>query len=223
VKLAVVVQRYGADINGGAELHARYIAERLSRHAEVEVVTTCARDYVTWKNELPAGLTTVNGVSVRRFPVRRERQPHDFGRRSEHVFKDTHSYADEIAWLESEGPTSPALINYLDRAASNFDFILVFSYRYYHAWHAARRLAGQVILVPTAERDPAVGLTMFGPVFRGVRAIMYNSHEERAMITQVASNQHVPGVVVGVGSDVPGRTDPARFRRRHKLHRPFGI
>ena len=55
VKLAVVVQRYGADINGGAELHARYIAERLSRHAEVEVVTTCARDYVTWRNELPAG------------------------------------------------------------------------------------------------------------------------------------------------------------------------
>ena len=33
MKLAVVVQRYGADINGGAEQHARYIAERLSRHA----------------------------------------------------------------------------------------------------------------------------------------------------------------------------------------------
>jgi glycosyltransferase involved in cell wall biosynthesis len=223
VKLAVVVQRYGADINGGAELHARYIAERLSRHAEVEVVTTCARDYVSWKNELPAGVTTVNGVAVRRFPVNRERQPYDFGRRSEHVFKNTHSYADEIAWLESEGPTSPALIKYLERAASNFDFVLVFSYRYYTAFHAARRLAGKVILVPTAERDPAIGLTMFGPVFRGVRAIMYNSHEERAMIQQVASNQTVPGVVVGVGSDVPGRTDPGRFRRRHKIHRPFAI
>ena len=37
MKLAVVVQRYGADINGGAELHARYIAEHLARHAEVEV------------------------------------------------------------------------------------------------------------------------------------------------------------------------------------------
>ena len=60
VKLAVVVQRYGADINGGAELHARYIAERLSRHAEVEVVTTCARDYVTWKNELPPGVEEIN-------------------------------------------------------------------------------------------------------------------------------------------------------------------
>ena len=82
MKLAVVVQRYGADINGGAELHARYIAEHLSRHAEVEVVTTCARDYVTWRNELPAGVEQVNGVTVRRFPVAHERKPHDFGRRS---------------------------------------------------------------------------------------------------------------------------------------------
>src|SRR6185369_14892610 len=68
VKLAVVVQRYGADISGGAELHARYVAERLARHAEVTVLSTCARDYISWKNELPAGEETINGVKVRRFP-----------------------------------------------------------------------------------------------------------------------------------------------------------
>ena len=56
MKLAVVVQRYGADINGGAELHARYIAERLSRHAQVEVLTTCAKNYVSWRNERPPGV-----------------------------------------------------------------------------------------------------------------------------------------------------------------------
>jgi hypothetical protein len=67
VKLAVVVQRYGADINGGAELHARYIAERMAKQADVEVVTTCARDYVTWKNELAPGTETIHGVQVRRF------------------------------------------------------------------------------------------------------------------------------------------------------------
>jgi hypothetical protein len=64
VKVAVVVQRYGADINGGAELHARYIAEHLARHTEVEVLTTCARDYVTWRNELPAGVEQIGGVTV---------------------------------------------------------------------------------------------------------------------------------------------------------------
>ncbi len=223
MKLAVVAQRYGADINGGAELHARYIAERLARHAEVEVVTTCARDYVSWRNELKPGLETVNGVSVRRFPVTRERQPLDFGRRSRQVFEETHSLADELAWLDAEGPTSPALVNYLSQSASSFDYVLLFSYRYYHAWHAARRLANKAILVPTAERDPAIGLSLFGPTFRSVRGIMYNSYEERAMIQGATGNEHVPGVVVGVGSEVPARTDPARFRRRHKINRPFAI
>jgi glycosyltransferase involved in cell wall biosynthesis len=223
VKLAVVVQRYGADVNGGAELHARYIAERLARHAQVEVLTTCARNYVTWRNELPAGVDRVNGIPVRRFPVRHERHPLEFGRRSQRVFEHRHSIADELAWLDSEGPTSPALISHLARSADSFDYVILFSYRYYLAWHGARRLSQKAVLVPTAERDPAIGLGIFGPVFRGVRGIMYNSHEERAMIQAATNNQDVPGVVVGVGSDVPDRTDPARFRRRHRINRPFAI
>jgi hypothetical protein len=57
MKVAIVVQRYGADISGGAELHARYIAEHLARHADVRVLTTCARDYLTWRNEFPPAST----------------------------------------------------------------------------------------------------------------------------------------------------------------------
>src|SRR4051812_28074479 len=178
MNIAIAVQRYGADINGGAELHARFIAERLSRVATVEVVTTCARDYVTWKNELPAGVEQVNGISVRRFPVAHERRPDEFGRRSVRVFDRPHSVADELRWLESEGPASPAMVAYLEQAAKDLDFVLLFSYRYYHAWHLARRIAAKAIVVPTAERDAAIGLSIFGPVFRGVRAIMYNSPEE---------------------------------------------
>ena len=221
MKLAVAVQRYGADINGGAELHARYIAERLSRHADVEVVTTCARDYVTWRNELPPGTEQVNGVTVRRFAVNHERVPRDFGRHSERVFNHTHSIADELAWLESEGPASPAMVDYLTKTP--FDYVILFSYRYFHAWHGARRLASKSVLVPTAERDPAIALEIFRPVFKGVRAVMYNSPEEQAMIQAVADNAAVPGVVVGVGSDVPDRSDPARFRRKFGIDRPFAI
>jgi glycosyltransferase involved in cell wall biosynthesis len=222
MKLAVAVQRYGADINGGAELHARYVAERLAAHADVEVVTTCARDYVTWKNERTAGVETINGISVRRFPVDHERDPNTFGRHSRRVFEHTHSLADELTWLDSEGPTSRRMVDYLSRPDA-FDFVILFSYRYYHAYHVARRLPAKSILVPTAERDPAIGLAIFGPVFRAVRALMYNSHEERAMIQAASGNTDVPGVVVGVGSDVPERADAQRFRRKFKIDRPFAI
>ncbi len=222
MRLAIAVQRYGADINGGAELHARYIAERLAKHAEVEVVTTCAKDYVTWRNELPAGVERVNGINVRRFPVAHERDPGVFGRHSRRVFEQTHSIADELTWLESEGPASRGIVDYLT-GTSAFEFVLLFSYRYYHAYHLARRLSQKSILVPTAERDPAIGLSIFGPIFRAVRALMYNSFEERAMIQAVSGNTDVPGVVVGVGSDVPDRADSERFRETFKIERPFAL
>jgi glycosyltransferase involved in cell wall biosynthesis len=223
VKLAIVVQRYGADISGGAELHARYIAERLARYADVEVLTTCAKDYVSWQNDLPAGNDTVNGIIVRRFPVTRPRDANDFGRRSAAVFEKTHSIADELKWLESEGPCSPALVRHIRNTRGDFDFFVFFSYRYYHAWHGVREVAAKAVLVPTAERDPAAGVSIFGPVFRGVRGIMYNSFEERAMIQGVSGNASVPGVVVGVGSAIPDRTQPWRFRKKFNIKRPFAM
>jgi glycosyltransferase involved in cell wall biosynthesis len=223
VKLAFVVQRYGHAINGGAELHARYIAERLARHADVEVLTTCAVDYVSWKNELPEGVEKVNGVPVRRFRVKHERDPIAFGRLSERVFNQSHSIGDELDWLDAEGPTSPGLIDYVGAHANDYDFFIFFSYRYYHAYHGVRAVAPRAILVPTAERDSAVGLSIFKSVFRNVRALMYNSPEERAMIQAITANQDVPGVVVGVGSEVPSNPQATRFRQKFDIRGPFAV
>ena len=223
MKIAVVVQRYGESVNGGAELHARYIAEHLARHADVEVLTTCAVDYVTWRNELPPGIEQVRGVRVRRFRVSPERDPLQFGQRSGHVFNDTHSLSDELEWMDAQGPTSRDLVEHVRRHAADYDYCVFFSFRYYQAYHGARAAGPRAVLVPTAERDATVGLAMFGPVFRGVRALMYNSPEERAMIQAVSANHDVPGVVVGIGSDVPQHTQPARFRQKHDIRGPFAV
>jgi glycosyltransferase involved in cell wall biosynthesis len=223
VKIGIVVQRYGAEINGGAELHARYIAERLARHVQVEVLTTCATDYITWRNALPPGVENVRGITVRRFAVSRERDPEEFGRHSALVFGERHSLRDELAWLDAEGPTSPGLVAHLREHESSFDFFIFFSFRYYHSYHGARAVSPKTILVPTAERDGALGLAMFGPIFRGVRAIMYNSFEERALINRVSQNEHVPGVVVGVGSEIPESTSASRFRQKFNLRDRFAV
>ena len=223
MKLVIVVQRYGAEINGGSELHARYVAERLSAHADVRVLTTCARDYVTWRNEWAPGEERVNGIPVERFAVARERDTIDFRGRSSRLFGERHSIHDELGWLESQGPTSPTLMKRLSRVADDCDFVLLFSVRYSPAFYGARFAAQKAVLIPTAERESALGLSIFPPVFRGVRAIMYNSFEERALVTTLSSNTHVPGVVVGVGSQIPDAVDPARARSKFRLHNPFII
>jgi glycosyltransferase involved in cell wall biosynthesis len=223
VKLAVVVQRYGQAINGGAELHARYIAEHLARHADVEVLTTCASDYVTWRNEFASGVERVNGVAVRRFPVKHERNPLVFGKRSDLVFHERHSLGDELDWLDAEGPACPALVGYIEKHAADYDYLIFFSYRYDHTYHGVRAAGSRAVLVPTAERDSAVGLSIFKPIFKGVRALMYNSPEEQAMIQSLSGNLNVPSVVVGVGSDVPSNVQPGRFRKKFDIGGPFAV
>ncbi len=215
MKLAFVVQRYGAAINGGAELHCRWIAEHMNRHGDVEVLTTRADDYITWKNHYRRGREVVNGVPVRRFGVARRRDPGRFGRIQEHVFGNEHTETDELRWLDEEGPRAPGLIRYIRRHAADYDYFVFFSYRYYHSYWGIRAVPEKSVLVPTAERDPVVHLRIFRDLFRLPRAFVYNSVEERDMINRASGNSGIPGDVVGVGIEVPAASSGARFRAAH--------
>ena len=73
MKLACVIHRFGADIAGGSEQHCRIVAERLAARHDVTVLTTCARDHITWKNEYPEGDSQHGPVHVRRYAVARRR------------------------------------------------------------------------------------------------------------------------------------------------------
>ena len=220
MKLGFVVQRYGLDIAGGAEYHGRLVAEHLARHAEVEVLTTCASDYVTWENHYPEGAETLNGVRVHRFPVARPRDVYRFAEWSRRI-EGPHAEEDERRWLEEEGPLSPRLVAEVAQRRRAYDFLLLFSYRYYTTYHGLRAAPERAVLVPTAENDGIYRLSIFPPLFRLPRAIVWNSPEERDMIRDAARNEAVPGEVVGVGSELPEHLDPAGFRRRRGIDGPF--
>ena len=89
-RIAFVVQRYGLEVSGGAELHCRQVVERLAPQFDIEVLTTCAQDYVTWENVYLPGLDAVNGIPVRRFPTTRTRETR-FGARSAWLYRHPHT------------------------------------------------------------------------------------------------------------------------------------
>jgi len=213
-KIAVIVQRYGLEINGGAEYHARLIAEKLSRHFTIEVFTTTAFDYVTWSHHYPAEREELNGVRVNRFRVQKPRDPEVFGSIQRHIFQDEHVLADEMRWLEEEGPRVPELLRELERREREFAYFIFFSYRYYHSYHGVRKFGRKALLVPTAEHDQVVYLNLFKDFFNLPAAIIYNSPEEKELINRVSGNASVLGDVVGVGSEIPGHFDPQGARAR---------
>ena len=222
-RIGIVVQRYGLEINGGAEYHARLIAEKLCKFVAVEIFTTAAIDYVTWANHWEIGRDMVNGIVVNRFPVERPRDPRMFGEWQSRVFQEEHSRADEIRWLEEEGPLVPSLIRELERRDCEFDYYVFFSYRYYHSYMGIRRFPRKSILVPTAEHDQVIYLRLFRSFFRLPAAIVYNSPEERALICRLADNSGVPGDVVGVGSNIPARVHPDVTRRKYGIGGKYAI
>ena len=130
VKIAFVIQRYGAELIGGSEYHCRLIAERLATRHQVDVLTTCARDYITWKNEYPEGEDRIRGVTVRRFPTDRTRDLQSFNEYSDWIFHNDHTPADEQQWLEQQGPWSPALLEYLKQHHKRYDTLIFFTYLY---------------------------------------------------------------------------------------------
>ena len=165
MRLAFVIQRYGLEVAGGAELHCRWLAERLARDHEVRVLTTCARDYISWADHYPEGAETLNGVTVRRFRVKRERDQIRFATWSKRVTAEDHDEQDELRWLEEEGPYAPRLIKHIEKHRNDFDYFIFFSYRYYTTYHGLNAVADKALLVPTAEDDGVYRMGLFPPLF----------------------------------------------------------
>jgi glycosyltransferase involved in cell wall biosynthesis len=217
MKIAFVVQRYGLEINGGAELHCRWVAEHMKKYWDVEVLTTKALDYVTWENHFPRNEEVVNGILVRRFSVTRTRHPERFGRLQDYILRHEHGKEDELRWLQEEGPLSPSLIRYIKEHQDDYDYFIFFSYRYYHSYWGINAVFHKSILVPTAEHDPVIHLGIFQELFRKPRAFVYNSYEERKLIQSLSRNESIPGDVVGVGTEIPENYSAERFRRKFGL------
>jgi glycosyltransferase involved in cell wall biosynthesis len=203
LKIAFVVQRYGTEILGGSEYHCRLIAERLAPKHQVEVLTTCAQDYVTWKNEYPEGSDRVMGVTVRRFANARTRDIHAFNRYSEWIFNHRHTREDELEWLRQQGPWCPALLEHLERNQHQYDVLIFFTYLYAPTVLGTKIAPHKSILVPTAHDEPAIHLEMYRELFSLPAGLAYNTEVERRFLTTHFSIRAVEEETIGCGVDLP--------------------
>jgi glycosyltransferase involved in cell wall biosynthesis len=208
VKLAFVIQRYGTEILGGSEYHCRLIAERLAQRHDVEVLTTCARDYITWKNEYPEGPDRIKGVTVRRFANARLRDIASFNRYSEWIFNNPHSRDEEMEWLAQQGPWSPALVEYLQRTHASYDVLIFFTYLYAPTVLGLAVDPARSLLVPTAHDEPAIHLDIYRDVFRQPSAIAYNTEVERRFLKQTFTIPAQAEETIGCGVDLPHQSQP---------------
>ena len=199
MKLACVVQRYGAEVTGGAEAHCRAVAERLAETHDVTVLTSCAKDYLTWRNAYPPGESRLRDVKILRFPVDQPRHLHRFADLSHEVLGRRSTTELQHEWFRENGPRVPGLLDHLRTDGDQYDLVLFWSYRYYPSFFGLPLVRDRAILIPTAEEDPTVWLDVLGDFFQLPAGIVFLTEEERELVGARARGPLPPSCVIGSG------------------------
>jgi glycosyltransferase involved in cell wall biosynthesis len=203
-----VVPRYGPTIRGGAETGARMLAERLvaDRGFDVEVLTTCALDAITWRDELQEGTSEENGVRVHRMRSEAGRHAHFHPLWAQLRADPAHATrADMERWVDLQGPRSPALLQAV--VDSEADVLAFYPYLYYPTVRGLPLVARRAVLHPAAHEEPALYLPLFDELFAHCRGFAFHSRSERALVTARFGVAATPQVLIGLGVEEPAGAD----------------
>jgi glycosyltransferase involved in cell wall biosynthesis len=222
-RVAIVVQRFHEKIVGGSETLARQYAELLSRYYGVDVLTSCALDYMTWKNEIPEGVEAGPGYSIIRFPAASERSgywqrldrllhrgvdPKGFASSTEDKALLTRRLggwplALQEEYIRAQGPHCPGLYDYLAANGGNYRAVFFITYLYATAYFGSLAVDGRKsVFVPTFHDEPCAYFPAFGSVFERAAEVVYLTEAERRVVYAVQGCGK--GEVAGMAIDFPG-------------------
>ena len=200
-KIALVVHRYGLDVNGGAEYHCRVLAEHMASRYEVDVLTSCARNSLPWDNAYKEGVEIINQVNVHRFPVEKIRDDILFDELSKKVGKGEKEI--EAEWISQMGPYCPSFIPFLEENADKYEAVIFITYAFYLTVKGMGLHLKNSILLATAHDDASVRMPIYREVFQSPAAFLYNSVEEKEFIIKNFHTQQKPSRLTCVGIDLP--------------------
>jgi glycosyltransferase involved in cell wall biosynthesis len=147
---------------------------------------------------------------VHRFPVARLRRA-DFDRATARVVyrRSRVTEAEQCAWVEDQGPYSPALVEAI--AASDADVFAFHPYLYHPTVAGLPGVAGSSVLHPAAHDEAPIRLPIYREIFLGAAGLAYWSDAEQRLTERLFPVAARRRIVVGLGVDAqPGDGAVAR-------------
>ena len=212
MRFAFITPRYGADISTGAEHACRLLAQRVSERHDVEVLTTCAANPRTWKNEYAEGADRIRGVLVRRFAVSQLHDANAFAHFSHRVFTTPHSRADELEWARRLGPWAPGLTEHLSRQQRSYDVLVFFSLLNPTTVHGLPIAPDRSVVFPYLQLHPSLRFRLAADLLLSARGVGYFSAAERRLAHEYLRVSPHAEELIGIGIDPP----PQQTYPRHQ-------
>jgi glycosyltransferase involved in cell wall biosynthesis len=222
-RVAFVIQRCGLEVNGGAEVLCLKIAQHMSEYWDLEILTTCALDYVTWENYYPPGIEEVLGVKIRRFRVEQQRDISEFNRLSEKIYPrlETAPIEEQEAWMRSQGPWTPDLISYVEHHQQEYDVFIFFTYLYATTYFVLPLVAEKSYLEPLAHDEWTIYMSIWNSFFKKPCGFIFNTPEEQRFLKTRFPDADLEGAIAGMAVEPPETSSASQFRQQHKISEPF--
>jgi glycosyltransferase involved in cell wall biosynthesis len=221
-KLLFIVQRYGIEINGGAELYCRWLAEILNPMYDIEILTTCALDYISWENHYPEGESFIEGIKVYRCLVDHPREIVTFNSFSNQLINSDHDPDLEEKWLMDQGPVSSDLIEFIKSRHQDYRFLIFITYLYYPTVHGLKIAPEKSLLIPTAHNEPVAHLKIFHEMYRSVKGFLFLTQTEMEFVRSYYKVTDTPFVLLGTGVSFPPSSLSAnQWKLKYHLETPF--
>lgn len=227
-KIAVVVQRYGIELNGGAEVHARILAEHLNAKYDIEILTTTRKEFVEELGKYyEEGEEVVNGIKVRRFKIRKgdkDRFAGDYLRRNfkygnkkttlanffylpimKLIYKKRPDH-DQLfdQWMASGDFHSEELINFIKSNQDTYSTFIFFTYLHHPAYAGLQIVGYKSIFIPTAHDERPFYYSGMNKLFSQPKFIMYNTTSEKELVERnYPQAKSIKSGIAGVGFEKP--------------------
>jgi len=217
-EIAIVVQRFGKEILGGAETLSRVFAMALNSNYKVTILTSTAQDYVYWHRFYPPGESDEGGLKIIRFHPDFERttyfhelnrifqsgiQPANFsGLGNEqkrcwqkHVSQLPLAFQEEL--IKWQGPYCTNLFNYLRKNSTLYDAIVFFTYLYPTTYFGIEQVEvpERVFICPTLHDEAHAYLSIWNR-YRDYK-LLFLTDEEMQLARGLWGK--INGAIIGYG------------------------
>jgi glycosyltransferase involved in cell wall biosynthesis len=220
MKLAFVIPWFGPDIPGGAEAVCLHTASHLHQAGfPVEVLTTCIKEFRSnWSvNYHSRGTETIQGLTVRRFPVAQcdARAFHGINGR---LMNGQSITSEEETVFIREMMRCDELIQFIDKHRSEYVLLYV-PYMFTTTYRGVLTAPEQSVLIPCLHDESYAYLGIYKAVFEQARGVIFHTRAEMTLAQTLYALRDDVSRLLGGGVETRFVPDASRFKKKYHLDR----
>ncbi len=222
-KLLFIIQRYGKEVNGGAEDYVRQYANHLLPYYDIDVYTSTAKNYDTWKKYYHSGKTNLDGVNVYYFnsPKRKViRQSISMS-----LLEKNNNRQNGFKFLKRQGPYIKQINRKIKKNYDKYQAILCFCYLYYPTYASIILAKEKGILIPFLHEEPYAHYQIMQDEFKYAKRIIYQTEEEKqtaiSIFKENATNKD--NIILGIGIEEERKTSDQILKKYHLENQKYLI